>query len=442
MKKIFTLCLLLIILLSSIKSPSVANAATFNINFDTNCESISLMNLDTDTIVYEKNPHIKRSPASITKIMTYIVVVENINDLEGTKVTVKNESINELIDTGSSIAELSPGEVFSVYQLLHAMMIASGNDAALVLADYVGNGDMQTFINMMNAKVDELGLQNTHFANSHGLYDPNHYTTTNDMIKITKYALTMPYFSEITNQTISHIMGSNWPLVTTNFLIDSTNGGQYYYKYARGIKTGHLDEAGYCLASTAVKGGYTYLCIAMGAKIENNNLNTINGAMIDSKALYMWAFKNLEIKTILNTEQPIGEVDLKYAYKKDKLMLVSEKDLSAVLPGNVEISSIEIVRDYPSVIKTPIQEGQKVGTATLYYANQPIATVNVVSGETVKRSQVLYGLSITKQVVTSKIFIIVVIIILILIGLYVLITIIQNKNKNKIIKKNKSKYKK
>ncbi len=427
--------ILSLILLGNFLSTTYASAASFNIDFETSCDSISLMNLDTDSIVYEKNPDKRRSPASITKIMTYIIVTQNVKDLEGTKVTATKDTIDELLGTDSSVANIKAGDEFSVYQLLHGMMIASGNDAALILANYIGGGDTSKFVNMMNEKAHELGCENTHFVNPHGLYDPNHYTTTNDMLKITKYALTMPYFSEITNKTVSYILGDDWPLVTTNRLIDPINGGSYYYRYAKGIKTGHLDEAGYCLASSAVRGGYTYLCIAMGAPINSESDNDINGAMIDSKTLYMWAFKNLEIKTVLSQEQPIGETNLKYAYKKDKLMLQPAKDLSAILPVDVDVSSVQIVKDYPEEVETPIHEGDKIGTATVYYANNPISTIDVVSGETVQRNQLIYAIALLNTIVTSKIFIAIAIILILLFATYAFLVVMQNKqNKEKMRK--------
>lgn len=437
MRKILAISLSALMMILGVMAPISASAATFNIDFNTTSESISLVNLDTDSTVYEKNPDMKRSPASITKIMTYIIVAENVNDLEGSKITISPDVIEELKGTDSLISNIKEGETYSAYQLLNALMISSGNDAALALAHYVTGGNTSEFVNMMNKKAQDLDCDNTHFVNPHGLYDAKQYTTTNDMVKITKYALTMPYFSEISNKTVSYDLDDEWPLVTTNSLIDPINGGSYYYRYAKGIKTGQLDEAGYCLVSTAIKGGYTYLCVAMGAPIDSKNKNDINGAMVDSKTLYMWAFKNLEIKTVLKSEQPIGESNLKYAYKKDKVMLQPEKDLSAVLPIDVEISSIQVVKDYPDEIEAPIKEGEKVGTATLYYANEQIATINVVSGETVQRSQLLYAIALANKIVTSKIFIALVILIVILFVSYAFLVAIQNRQKAK----NKRRYK-
>lgn len=407
----------------------IVQAVAFNIDFDTTSESISLINLDLNTVVYEKNPNQRRGPASVTKIMTYIVAVENVPDLKGTVVNVKDETLDSLLGTGSSLSGLRAGDRLTVYELLHCLMIPSGNDAALVLADYVGSGDISKFVSLMNQKAEELGCSNTHFMNPHGLPEYNHYTTSNDMANIVKYAMTLPYFSEITNQVVSTIIGEDRPLVTTNRLIDKVRGGDYYYKYAKGIKTGHADETtGYCLVSTAANDGYTYLCVALGAPNDG-------GAEIDSKNLYRWAFNSLEIKQIMNSETPIGEVKVKYAWNKDSMMLTTQGSLSTILPVSVSSSSIEVITDIPDSVNAPISAGQKIGTATLRYANQDLETVDLLASEDIPINYFIFFIDIINALATSKWFIISIVIVLVLLVVYILLATRYNKIK-KIKKRN------
>lgn len=407
----------------------IVQAVAFNIDFDTTSESISLINLDLNTMVYEKNPNQRRGPASVTKIMTYIVAVENVPDLKGTVVNVKDETLDSLLGTGSSLSGLRAGDRLTVYELLHCLMIPSGNDAALVLADYVGSGDISKFVSFMNQKAEELGCANTHFMNPHGLPEYNHYTTSNDMANIVKYAMTLPYFSEITNQVVSTIIGEDRPLVTTNRLIDKVRGGDYYYKYAKGIKTGHADETtGYCLVSTAANDGYTYLCVALGAPNDG-------GAEIDSKNLYRWAFNSLEIKQIMNSETPIGEVKVKYAWNKDSMMLTTQGSLSTILPVSVSSSSIEVITDIPDSVNAPISAGQKIGTATLRYANQDLETVDLLASEDIPINYFIFFIDIINALATSKWFIISIVIVLVLLVVYILLATRYNKIK-KIKKRN------
>lgn len=419
------LCTFIYLLLFFKFGSTITSAIEFNIDFDTTTESISLVNLDTDTVVYDKNPDQKRGPASLTKIMTYIVVVDNIKDLKGTIVNVKDETLDSLLGTGSSLSGIEKGDKLSVYELLHCMMIPSGNDAALVLADYVGNGDISSFVSLMNQKAKELGCNDTHFMNPHGLTEPEHYSTANDLAKMTKYAISLPYFSEITNQVVSTILDEDRILVTTNKLIDKVRGGDYYYKYAKGIKTGHVDETtGYCLVSTAINEGYTYMCVALGAPNDGE-------PAIDSKNLYKWAFNSLEIKQILDSSTPVGEVKINYAWNKDSTMLVSKNSLRTILPTSVSSTSIEIIPDIPESVNAPITEGQKIGTARLRYANQDLGTVDLLASESVSINYFVFFIDIIGAILLSKWFILAFIIVIILLTIYIFLISHYNKNKRK-----------
>lgn len=173
-----------------------------------NSKSIFMVSLDTGTVVFTMNPDERLPMASLTKIMTYIVTCETVDDLMNTRTTVPASVAEELEGTGSSLAEIQTGEEFTIYELLNLMMVPSGNDAALTLAKYVDglniaagedgaaydeNGDgLMSFVELMNRKAAELGCTNTHFMNPHGLHDENHYTTAREMAAITEFALTLP----------------------------------------------------------------------------------------------------------------------------------------------------------------------------------------------------------------------------------------------------------
>lgn len=433
---LFTVC----ILFSSV----TASAAVFNIGFETNSAAVELVNLDTNTVVYQKNADARREPASTTKIMTFIVASEHIKDLDGTKITVSKAVVDKLLGTGSSLSGIKENDQLTATQLLNCMLVPSGNDAALVLADYVGGGNVDAFVDMMNQKAQELGCKGTHFTNPHGLHDDNHYTTAHDLYLITKYAMSLPHFTEITSQTRYNYKpvggpdaGKQRTLATTNYLIDKNLlGGGYYYQYAKGIKTGHTDESGYCLVSSATAEGYSYLCIALGAPDVDATGKTIakRGEMLDSAALYRWAFKNLELKPIINGEDSIGEIKLNYAWNKDKLLLVAEKNYSAMLPSNVTPSSVIITKHIPTSVDAPIKKGQVIGTATLSYAGQNLTTVNLVASESVERSEVLHTADTVKSIFTSIWFLVIAGIIVFLVVIYIILALIYNRKKKNLRK--------
>lgn len=440
-KKLFPL--LYLILTVCMLVPSYASAATFNIDFETNSAAIELINLDTDTIVYQKNADAKRAPASTTKIMSFIVVSEQIEDLENTQVTVTKEVVDRLLGTGSSLSGIKENDVLTVMQLLNCMMVPSGNDAALVLADYIGNGNADAFVELMNQKAQELGCINTHFMNPHGLHDENHYTTAHDLYLITKYAMTLPHFTDITDQTRYTYTPAGGPeanqertLVTTNRLIDPNLDPSLYYRYARGIKTGSHDQAGYCLVSSATKGGYSYMCVALGSPSvdESGNKVTNRGEMIDSKNLYEWAFNNLEMKDVLNSEDSVGEIQLDYAWNKDKLLLVPAKNYSTIMPDSVDVSSVILTKNLPESVEAPIKKGDKIGTATLSYAGQELATVDLVAAESVERSELLHSVDTVKSIFTSTWFLVIAGIILVLVLIYIVLALIYNRKKKNLRK--------
>ena len=430
------ICFLTLFYFSSLNFTFVTDANNYNVGFEPACYAVLLHNLDSNCDIYSRNKTEKVYPASLTKIMNYIIVVENVQDLENTRVEIKKEIIDNLLGTGSSMSNLKAGESYSINQLLHCMMIKSGNDAALTLADYVGHGDIGNFVNMMNKKAEQLGCSNTHFVNPHGLYDENHYTTAEDLLKITKHAMTLPNFVEITSKVTSDILGpGKYPLVTTNSMIDPVRGGKYYYKYAKGIKTGYESQAGRCLVSTAINNGYTYICIALGGFSEKENQ-----AMLDSKNLYQWAFNNLSLKPIIDKNKPIGEVKLKFAWKKDSLQLLPAGDYSVMLPKSVLASSIDIKLNVPDEVNATVTVGQKIGTADLFYANNKVATIDVVSGENVNRNYFVFILYLLKVIFGSIWFKIAFFIFLGLVVFYIFSFFRYNKIKRKRKTRKRKKY--
>ena len=420
------------------------------VTFETNSKALYMVDLNTQEVVYQKNAVQQLEPASCTKIMTYIVAVEHISDLEGTKITVSDYIEPTLTGTGSSMAGIITGEELTALQLLNLMMVPSGNDASLVLAEYVGGLEtgatgeeaVKNFVQMMNDKAAELGLSNTHFNNPHGLHDDEHYTTASDLYQITKYALTLPHFSDITSQTFYTLPATNKSaksrtVYTTNKMIsENTADNPYYYQYAKGIKTGSHDQAGYCLVSSAVYDGYTYICVALGAPSVDANGKEIEerGEMIDSKNLYRWAFTTLEQKDILKSTDTVAEVKIDYVWNQDRLLLSPEKDFSTILPSDVDPSSVMLTTHLPEKVEAPVKKGDIIGTATLSYANQELTTINLVAAESMEKSQLLQIGSVMKDIFSSLWFIIIAIIIGILLIVYITLTLLYKSKKKKMRK--------
>ncbi len=415
-----------------------AGAISFPNNVQTQSKSILLVSMDTGQTVYEKDADEKRYPASTTKIMTYIVAVEHIDDVENTRVRIKQEIIDELRNTGSSMAYLSDhiGQDVKVIDLLYSLMVPSGNDAAMVLADYVGEGDIQKFVDMMNAKAEELGCQNTHFANPDGLHNEDHYTTARDLLKITNYALTLPNFMKIANTTSYTCEGDDDPLVTTNYLIDEARGGEYYYMYAEGIKTGTTDEAGRCLVTTAKADGQSYILVLLGAPYKEGEMEEYY-TFTDAADLFRWALTSLELTTVKTAQTPICECNVKLAMNKDKVTLLPERNLNAILPTDLKEENILVETDVPETLEAPLSPDKPVGKATVYYVDtatgekQEIETVNLVPAEAIDRSGIMATLEVTGAIFRSYWFLIVIGAIILIMLIYVIAAKIHRHRKKK-----------
>lgn len=460
MKKLCSFFLSITIILTSFSI--CVNAEGFEYKFKSSndddrepyCESILMLNTDTDTVVFSMDADKPRSVASLTKIMTYIVAYENIPNIETAVITVPASVESDLANTGSSLAYLQTGEEYTGLELLNLMMVPSGNDAALALSKYFdslqlprsnfglgeveGGSEFATFIELMNLKADELGCDNTNFMNPHGLYDEYHFSTARDMMKITKHARTLPHFTQITGQIYytqqpTNLNSESRTVYSTNRLLLQNREPDYFYQYATGIKTGSLTESGYCLASSAVYEGYTYLIIALGSPYVDENGNSIetHGEMIDSKELYKWAFTQLKLKNVATSGQILGDTQLNYAWRKSKIQLACEKDISVILPKEVEISSLITTLDVPQSIDAPITKGDYVGTATLSYADEVVATIRLVAAESVERSEVVLTIEKGKSMLNSGWFKVLAGVIIILVVAYIILMILYNKRRKK-----------
>ncbi len=476
--------------------PASAEGFPYNWDQDTednpdgpHCESILLLNLDTDTVAYALNPDEERPMASMTKIMSYIVAYENIPDIENAVIPVPQSVEDDLEGTYSSEAEIYPGERFTGRDLLALTMIPSANNAALTLAKYVdslhesgqlasaasspassspdsgtpedGGGETggdegseeasgivdytgkSYFVELMNQKAAELGCEHTHFTNPHGLHHENHYSTARDMVTITKYAMTLPGFTEIVSTTAWEYHPVDAPEderidYTTNKMlvntIDDNSGISYYYQSATGIKTGSLNESGYCIAASATAFGYTYIAVAMGSPYvdENGDQISLHGEMLDVRSLFRWAVTSLEKKTVAVQGDVLSSVSLKYAWKKDELQLVAGANVSVMLPNSVDSNSILVAPDIPESVEAPIRKGEQIGTATITYAGETIATVPLIAAESVAKSEALQVWEQGQMVLTSPWFLVIMAVIVALIIVYIILIFLYRRKQRQL----------
>lgn len=388
-------CCLMAVLALALCLAAPAGAITFTPPFDPNCDAAYLVNLDTGDVVYEKNADKKRAPASLTKMMTALLLMEKVSDLDNTVITAPGYVFDELYNAGGSTADIRPYEEVSAMNLLYAMMLPSANEAASIVADYVGGGNLNNFFYMMNERAKQLGCTNTNFACAHGLYgmDKNHYSTAHDMYLIAKacYDKGDLFMNVVTS--LDHTMpasnkhAASYTIYNTNYMMRSD--AEVYRSYVRGIKTGSMEEAGYNLVSTAKKDGQTYMLVVMGAPYEKDEYG-YGLAFSVTAQIYDWVFSSLSVRPALDTTQDIAEVKVKYCSEQDTLKLRPASDLMTLLPVESDETTINKEFHLPETVAAPIKAGDVVGTVTLSLAGEKIGTVDLVAAQSLERNQALY----------------------------------------------------
>ncbi len=428
LKKVFSAFLIICLIFTPILTVSAYEPSGIEIT----AESAILVSLDTDEVLFEKNADIKVYPASITKIMTALLMLENGKYDPDAKIAMTEEALDLISGTGSSVSLLKAGEEITQLDLVYMVLMSSYGDCSLLAAIHYG-GSVENFVNMMNARAQELGLTGTHYENPIGLHHEQNYTTARDTYILTKFALQNETFKEVcesARHTVTTSMSGQRVLSTTNFLQDNTTN--YYYQYAKGVKTGYTDEAGRCLVSTASYNGYNYMCIVFGCPPNEKNHFT------ESKELFRWAFNNFEFKKVADTSNPVAEISVDLSLDTDFVSLYVDESFVSVLPKDADDSTISIVPNPISdTVDAPIKKGQVLGTADIIYAEKVIGTVNLVSNENIEKSTMLTVLRAVKNFFTSSYM--KVLYILIALAILIFITAVIKMN-SKRSKKRKIKY--
>lgn len=419
----------------------VDSSAAYNSALDTlaiKSDVALVVSLDNGAVIFDKNADKVMAPASLTKITTAILTLEKCTNLDEV-ITIKQSSINAISGTNSSTAGLLPGEQVSIRDLLYCLLVKSANEAAVILADYVGGGSVSAFVDQMNEFVMKLGCKNTHFVNPHGLDTEGHYTTANDLVLITRYALDLPLFAEIVN-TVNYTMPATNKsrerhLLSTNWLINP-NFKTYYLPYAQGIKTGTTSNAGRCIVAKASKDGYNYLAVVMGGAYEDvtGDGNPDNCAFLDCKKMLQWTFDNIRLTKVADPMQIATVVNVRLSWSVDHVRLVPEKEVTALVPAGNDASSVllqPIPEETPTEVNAPVKKGDVLGKARVLYAEDTIATVNLVAAEDVHMSLILYIGNGLRNIFKSTVFQIVFLLIVLVLAVYVGLIIRHNRIKKR-----------
>ena len=358
MKRMLLICLLLTLFLPHAAASALAlpDSAVLSIS----APSALLMEKETGQVLYEKNADERRPPASVTKVMTLLLLIE---DLESGK--LKSEDIvtasERAASFGGSCVYLEPGEQMSVHEMLKCIAVVSANDCAVAMAEHV-SGTEEVFVERMNRRAQELGMVNTHFTNCTGLFDdPDHYTTARDIALMSRELIRHESIKQYTTIWMDSIRGGSFELSNTNKLV-------FWYPGCTGLKTGFTNAAMYCLSATAERDGAEYIAVILhGESIESRNR--------DATTLLNFAFANVSLCP-LTPDGPLPELPVEMGVRESVPLRLGGERFALVPKGSGE-PTYEL--DLPGAVNAPLFDGQELGTLTVRQGGETVAVLPILA---------------------------------------------------------------
>ena len=367
------------------------------------CSAAIVVDGDNNEVLYDYNAYEKRYPASVTKIMTTLVILRALDAGEltpETQVTASKQAVT--LPEGSSTAGIVEGEVLTIEQLLYCDLLPSGNEACNILAEALC-GTQDAFVERMNQTAAELGMTGTHFANPHGLHDPDHYTTAYDIYLMAAAAMKYDLFRTIVSTPTYTLEPTNKVseprvLHSTNALISNWYVSGVTYSKAIGIKTGYTEEAGRCLASAATDSqGRTFFCVVLGSEYAQDAAgNRHFYSFSESSRRLEWAFNNFTRTTLLSetSDNVIREIPVTLAGDVGHVLAQPVGSIEATMPTDYDPAQAEVVMNLPDSLEAPIQKGQVVGSVSLVYNGVTYGTLDMVVTDDVARSNFQYTMKV------------------------------------------------
>lgn len=422
-KKIIITCIVCICVLTNIQGVSANNSDDIGLT----AEFAIALDFQQETILYQKSKDEKMYPASMTKIVTIIVALEMIKDLNAT-VEITKQDLDTIFETDASAAYFTVGEVVTYKDLIYGAILPSGADATRALAFNLC-GDLDSFVAKMNELVKKLELKNTNFTNTTGIHDDNHYTTANDLAKIFKYALQNKDFK---------VAVSTYAYKTSNGIHDWVNTGMFYPKmYGVDIskiiacKSGYTEEASNCLVSLVDVNGREVIMV-----VGKTDHKVSGGTVIDTNKIIQYCTDNYAMIQLFKKGDVIKKVDVLYASSMDEYEFTTSNDISLYLPTNYNKEDLKYTYKV-DILKPDIAKDSELGSFSISYQDKQLYQETFKSTVDIKKDYVAY----IQYLIMDKLllYIIAIILIVIYIALYLFDPKTKTFKKDFILKIKKSK---
>lgn len=372
MRRFTSIVLAMIMVIMSLSTTAFADDKKVQAPINISSKTAILMDVGSGQILFEKNPHEKLPPASVTKVMTMLLIVEA---LDSGKIKLDDEvQISERAsEMGGSQIFLEPGETQKVDDLLKGIAVASANDACVAMAEFVG-GSEEEFVAMMNNKAKQLGMKDTNFANTNGLPIENHYTSAHDIAlmsrELLKHDKITKYLTTWMDQIVVGKKKTTIGLANTNKMIK-------HYQGATGVKTGFTQEAKYCLSASAKRGETHLVAVTLGAPTTQERFK-------DSSSLLSYGFANYESVKLCSKSDKIATLTLDKA-DDNKVNLVAKDDLTALIKKG-ESKDFTKKIDVSKNIDLPVKKGTKLGTISIYKGDKQVGKIDLINEKDINKA--------------------------------------------------------
>ena len=323
-----------------------------------------LIESQSGAVLFSKNPEVRRAPASTTKMMTAIVALE-----KGNLAKIVKVSRRAAYTRGSSIW-LKPGDRLSLKELMEGMMLRSGNDGSIAVAEGV-SGNVKEFVDLMNIKAKEIGALNTNFQNPHGLRAPSHYTTTLDLALIARYGLENPGFAKLVKKKTAIL---KWIDNQKQVEIKNTNRLLWYLQGADGVKTGTTNEAGHCLVASATRDGKQLIAVVLNSTDRWG----------DCARMLEYGFEEFKIITVARENHPVCKIPVKYGTNSE-IALYPRRKLVVVIKNGTEEQVQTHIQIHRQPLSAPLGSGQKLGKIAYSYRGQIVESVDLINHRPIYR---------------------------------------------------------
>lgn len=359
------LCVFLLAVVLIFVSLECAFAVEFSTNV--NAKALLLMEASSGKILYENNSHESLPPASVTKIMTMLLIFEALENKEITLDTqiVASERAKSM---GGSTIFLDTNEVMSLNDLLKGIAVASGNDACVAVAEHMC-GSVEAFVDKMNKRASELGMKDTHFVNCNGLDAENHYTSAYDIAIMSRELLKHEMVENYTTIWMDSLRNGEFQLANTNKLIR-------FYRGANGLKTGSTDKAGCCISASAKRDGMQLIAVVLGAETSKERFNV-------ASELLNYGFANYAVTSFGKKNSDVCEVNILNG-KSDKIMALVQEDTGVVIEKHLA-ESLKTHLNISKQIQAPVSKGDVIGELIITLNGETLVKTNLISDRTVKR---------------------------------------------------------